>query len=217
MISKKYRNIVFDLDGTLLDTIKDLQIALNITLKNNNLPTRTLEEVTSFIGNGVRVLVAKAVEGGESHPLFEQILSQYRTYYKEHSIEHTVFYPGVEEFLKLCKGKSIGMAVVTNKPREGCELIHRHFFTDYMQTVIGVTNDSEKKPCPVNVLKAMDILKATPKDTLYVGDSEVDAQTAKNAGLDCVLCTWGYTPLDILLHEPHIAIINSPKELAEFI
>lgn len=216
-MKKIYKNVLFDLDGTLLDTALDIGYSLNRALKMHGYKERTQEECNSFLGNGVSVLVARAMGVDVSDPMRPVVEKEHREYYKDHNINKTVLYPGIKEVFERATEAGIKMAVVTNKASEACEKLREHFFKDYIEVVVGLSDESLAKPNPTGTYRAMELLGAKSEETLFVGDSEVDARTAKAAGLDCVLCSYGYTPIDILMAEESIGIISKPIELLKYL
>ena len=188
-----YETIIFDLDGTLLNTLDDLADAVNFTLQKFALPTRSKGEVCSFIGNGIAKLMERAV-GCENHPQAAQILQTFKEYYAQHCADKTQPYEGIIPLLKALKLKGIKTAVVSNKADFATKLLAEQYFPNLLNDAVG-ENEAEgicKKPAPDSVFAVMEKLGASKQNTLYVGDSEVDVQTAQNAGIDCVCVTWGF-------------------------
>ena len=184
--------ILFDLDGTLLDTLGDLHASTNAVLASFGYPERTIDEVRRFVGNGARVLIEQAVPAGEGHRV-EEVLAAFQTYYAAHCDILTRPYPGIPELLT-CLGAQYPLAVVSNKPdRAVKELASIYFPTLYAR---GESTDCPRKPAPDMVFAAMKALGADR--CVYVGDSEVDVLTAKNAGVPCVAVTWGFRDVDTL-------------------
>lgn len=184
--------ILFDLDGTLLDTLEDLHAATNAVLRDFGYPERTIDEVRRFVGNGARVLIQQAVPTGESHRV-DEVLAAFQSYYAAHCDILTRPYPGIPELLTAL-GEEYSLAVVSNKPdRAVKELAKVYFPTLYAR---GESIDCPRKPAPDMVRAAMAALGADR--CVYVGDSEVDVLTAKNAGVPCIAVTWGFRDLDTL-------------------
>ena len=184
--------ILFDLDGTLLDTLGDLHASTNAVLASFGYPERTIDEVRRFVGNGARVLIEQAVPAGEGHRV-EEVLAAFQTYYAAHCDILTRPYPGIPELLTRL-GAQYPLAVVSNKPdRAVKELASIYFPTLYAR---GESTDCPRKPAPDMVFAAMKALGADR--CVYVGDSEVDVLTAKNAGVPCVAVTWGFRDVDTL-------------------
>ena len=178
--------ILFDLDGTLLDTLGDLHASTNAVLASFGYPERTIDEVRRFVGNGARVLIQQAVPEGESHRV-DEVLAAFQSYYAAHCDVLTRPYPGIPQLLQSLDGK-YPLAVVSNKPdRAVKELAAIYFPTLYAR---GESADCPRKPAPDMVHMAMKALGA--ETCIYVGDSEVDVLTAKNAGVPCLSVTWGF-------------------------
>ena len=179
--------ILFDLDGTLLDTLGDLTDSVNYTLSVYNCPPRTMEEIREFIGNGAKKLIERSLPGKENDPPVEEVLAAYQAYYKTHSQIKTKPYDGVVEVLQQLQ-KKYPIAIVSNKPDAATKVLCKEFFGDVYAR--GESTDCPRKPAPDMLLKAMKIIGA---DTcIYVGDSEPDILTAKNLGVKCLSVLWGF-------------------------
>ena len=211
----KYTTYIFDLDGTLLDTIHDLAASANYALSVYNMPEHTVEEIRSFVGNGVRQLMIQAVPGGTDHPLFEEVLATFRYHYMEHSLDTTRPYEGIKETLAALKTRGCRLAVVSNKMMAATQSLCRHFFPDLIEIAVGEDEAAgiRKKPAPDLVDTALQQLGLGPDNAVYIGDSEVDIMTAKNAGLPCISVLWGFREHNFLLQHGAEECISSPKEL----
>ena len=220
-----YDTFVFDLDGTLLDTLGDLAAAVNFSLRTHGMPQHSVDDVRRFVGNGVRLLMVRAVPGGEQNPLFEEALATFRQYYLEHSMDTTRPYDGIPEMLAGLKRRGKRLAVVSNKFQTATEELCRHFFPDTIEVAIGENEAAgiRKKPAPDTVFEALRQL-GTPliptsnsvpggPAAVYVGDSEVDIMTARNSGLPCISVLWGFRDRDFLLQHGATTFITSPSEL----
>ena len=179
--------ILFDLDGTLLDTLQDLTDATNHTLEHFGCPTRTLDEVRRFVGNGARQLIRLALPGKENDPDVEEVLAYYQTYYAAHSQIKTGPYGGILEALEQL-GKKYPIAIVSNKPDIAVKILCKQYFGDVF--ALGETADCPRKPAPDMLYKGMAAIGV--KKCIYVGDSEVDVLTARNAGVKCLSVLWGF-------------------------
>lgn len=226
---KKKNTIVWDLDGTLMDTIVDLKNAVNYALRINGMEERTLVEVRQFVGNGVRRLIELAVpesmERGKRNPeLFEKVFTDFKSYYVEHCQDNTGLYEGIAEALKALKDKGIRMAVVSNKLQQGVtELANSEVHTvgkndslrlcDYMDVSIGERPEIARKPAPDMVVKALEELGAEKDEAVYVGDSEVDVLTARNSGLPCISVLWGFRSIDVLKEYGADTFVKHPIEI----
>lgn len=209
--------IIFDLDGTLLNTLEGLKNSTNFALKKFNCPEITLEQTRSFVGNGVRKLIERAIPNGEKNPDFEKCLNTFKEHYSKTMYQKTVAYDGIEDMLTELKKRGIKTGVVSNKFDTAVKELCKNYFDGLIIVAIGESPDVRKKPAPDSVLKAMEILGAKPENTLYVGDSDVDIQTAKNTNLKSVGVTWGFRDRELLEKEGADFIINTPCELLELI
>lgn len=203
--------ILFDLDGTLLDTLGDLHTATNAVLRSFGYPERTLDEVRRFVGNGARVLIQQAVPAGQAHRV-DEVLAAFQVYYAAHCDILTRPYPGIPELLAQL-GERYPLAVVSNKPdRAVKELAAIYFPSLYAR---GESADCPRKPAPDMVYMAMRALEADR--CIYVGDSEVDVLTAKNAGVPCVAVTWGFRDVQILRDAGAEYFCHTAAELPQMI
>jgi phosphoglycolate phosphatase len=205
--------VIFDLDGTLLDTLEDLKEAVNYALGEEQMPACTLEQVRQYVGNGVRKLMIRAVPDGEENPRFEEAFAAFSSYYKVHCLDYTKPYPGVLELLEELKRLGIRTAIVSNKLDPAVKELHDRFFRESVEAAIGETEQIARKPAPDMVRCALEELSADPEHAIYVGDSEVDLQTAKNAGLPCVSVTWGFRDEEFLRERGAKTFIQTPLEL----
>lgn len=212
---KNYDTVIFDLDGTLLNTLEDLADAVNFVLKQHGYPDRTLEEVRHFVGNGIRKLMERAVPENVAGTEFETIFEEFRSYYTEHCQIKTQAYDGIMPLLEALYAENIAMAIVSNKNHNAvCELNHI-YFEQYIKTAIGQRDGVRKKPAPDTVYETLKELGKTTEKALYVGDSDVDYMTAQNAGMDCVLVSWGFRTEEELRECKPKAMIRHPKELLD--
>lgn len=211
---KKYSIYVFDLDGTLLDTLGDLAASVNYALRTHGMPEHSIEDVRCFVGNGVRKLMERAVPDGPDNPQFEAVFSIFRAYYMEHAQDTTRPYEGIPETLAALKAQGCRLAVVSNKMRKATEELCRHFFPDTIEVAIGEDEAAgiRKKPAPDTVFEALRIL-GDKGDAVYVGDSDVDIHTAHNAGIPCISVLWGFRDKDFLLQHGAKTFISAPSEL----
>ena len=219
----RYNTVIFDLDGTLLDTVGDLADAVNHALRLHNLPVRTDDEIRRFVGNGVRNLMMKSVYGEEysnitayNDPIgvndFESALSDFRDYYNSHMTARTRPYKGITELLKKIKKNGFNVAVVSNKYDGAVKELCRYYFDDMIDVAVGSTDDIPRKPEPDMVYRAIEQLPGDIK-AVYIGDSEVDVKTAKNTGLTCISCLWGFRSREQLLEAGADIFAENPDEL----
>ena len=209
--------IIFDLDGTLLDTLEDLKNAVNAALEHYKMPRRSLDEVRSFVGNGLRNLMIRAVPDGEENPKFEDALSYLKDYYAIHCKDNTGPYPGIMEMLDELKERGITMAIVSNKIDSAVKELDKEYFNGYMSAAIGEMEGVARKPAPDTVLKALEECDLKPEDAIYVGDSDVDIATAKNTGIPCISVSWGFRDTAFLKEHGATQIIDNPAELLELV
>ena len=210
---KKYDTVIFDLDGTLLNTLEDLADAVNFVMRKNHYPQRTIEEVRRFVGNGIRRLMELAVPENISETEFKQVFEEFKNYYTEHCQIKTCAYDGVMPLLKHLYENGYAMAIVSNKNHAAvCEL-NDIYFKDYIEVAIGQKDGIRKKPAPDTVVQALKELGKTKERAVYVGDSEVDFATAKNSGMDCVLVTWGFRNLEELKEFQPVAFVDTAEQL----
>lgn len=212
---KQYSTYIFDLDGTLLDTIQDLATSVNYALRQCRMPERTLDEVRRFVGNGVRLLMIRAVPDGEDNPRFQEAFDIFRSHYLEHSLDTTAPYPGIMEMLQRLKANGKRMAVVSNKFDTATKELIRHFFGNLIEVAIGENEAAgvRKKPAPDTVNEALRQLGVGKEDAVYVGDSDVDIQTARNSGLPCISVLWGFRDREFLLENGATTFVQSPDNI----
>lgn len=214
-----YRLVIFDMDGTILDTLEDLCNAVNHTLEYFGYAKRTQQEIRNFLGNGSRYLIEKSLPDNKavSPTQLELILDYYSSYYKKNCAVHTMPYSGILELLlKLKQAKKL-LAVVSNKPDFGVqELCHCHF-PELFDFYCGERPGIRRKPAPDSVQEVMQKLRIAPSDTVYIGDSEVDISTAKNAGIHSIIVTWGFRDKEQLLNAGAENLADSPSELKELL
>ena len=186
-----YKAVIFDLDGTLLDTLKDLYNSVNHALRTFGFPERTIDEVRRFIGNGVKRLMERSTPEGTSEKVNAECLDCFRAHYLQHMSDNTAPYEGVIELIAKLREKGVRTAVVSNKLHSAVVDLCKDYF-EGIEEAIGVSTEDERKPNPVNVLKVLDLFGITAEECIYVGDSEVDVQTAHNAEVKCIGVTWGF-------------------------
>ena len=210
----KYDTYIFDLDGTLLDTLQDLAASVNYALRQHAMPEHSIDDIRRFVGNGVRKLMERAVPDGAQNPLFESAFAMFRQYYMQHSLDTTRPYDGIPEMLDELKRRGCLIAVVSNKMMAATQELIAHFFPQ-IEVAIG-EHEAEgirKKPAPDTVREALRQLGVTTKNAVYVGDSDVDIETAYNSGLPCISVLWGFRDRDFLLSHGATTLISCPEEL----
>lgn len=209
--------VIFDLDGTLLNTLYDLTDAVNWALEKYGQPKRTMEEVRAFVGNGLRNLMLQAVPGGEENPVFESLFEFFREYYKSHCNIKTAPYEGILELLKELKGRGVKMAIVSNKIDAGVKELNAIHFSEYIDVAIGEREGIGRKPAPDSVNEALRLLDVKKEHAVYVGDSDVDIYTAKNADVRCISVSWGFREETFLMERGAGIMIDRPLELLEYL
>ncbi len=191
----KYKTVIFDLDGTLLDTLGDLHCSTNHALRELGYPQRSMEEVRRFVGNGAGELMRRAVPDGVDHA---PALEAFRAHYSRHANDRTAPYPGIVELLETLAQSGVQLAIVSNKPDAQVHTLCQTYFARWIRHACGDREGIRRKPAPDSVHQVMKDMHADPHTTLYVGDSEVDVQTAQNAGIDCCAVLWGFRDRAVL-------------------
>ena len=209
--------IVFDLDGTLLDTLEDLVDATNWALRRNGLPERRLDEVRQFVGNGVHRLIERAVPEGAAADLLERTFADFKSYYVVHCQDKTRLYPGIAEMLQTLKAHGYRLAIVSNKLQAGVDELYDRYFRDTVEVAIGERVGIQRKPAPDMVQAALDTLSVDASEAVYVGDSDVDLQTARNSGLPCISVLWGFRDRDFLMAHGATQLIERPEEVIAYL
>lgn len=210
--------IVFDLDGTLMDTLQDLWLSTNYALSTHGMAERSIMEVRQFVGNGVHKLIERAVPEGTTADKVEEVFRTFKEHYVIHCQEHTDLYPGIRELLKQLKAEGHSLAVVSNKLQSGVDELHRNFFSDTIDVAIGERTGIPRKPAPDMIqlaLKELEERGATIDHPVYIGDSEVDLQTAKNSNLPCISVLWGFRDRDVLEKHGASVFAETPEEILE--
>ncbi len=209
--------VIFDLDGTLLNTLDDLADSVNYALSSLGYPVRTVDEVRMMVGNSVVYLIEKALPYGTAEAERDRCIAVFEEHYKANMRNKTAPYSGVMQMLSDVKSLGYKVAVVSNKPDVFTKELVKELFGEYISLAIGRSDDLPRKPAPDMVLHAIKLLGSDADTTVYVGDSEVDVITSKNAGLPCVGCLWGFRDEEILRREGAEYLISSPSKLVETI
>ena len=207
--------IIFDLDGTLLYTLEDLMISVNYVLKKHGMKERTLEEIRIFVGNGIRKTLIRAADPGTPDDEIDVMYDEFGEHYSEHCMDNTKPYDGIMEMLDRLHRAGYKMAIVSNKYDPAVKELNERFFDDYIKVAIGETPEIRKKPAPDTAITAMKELGVSSSEAIYVGDSDVDIETAKNAGLSCISITWGFRPREFLLEHGATKLADTPQELTD--
>ena len=220
MMTEKIRKetlqaFIFDLDGTLLDTLGDLAASVNYALQTCGMPQHSIDDVRRFVGNGVRLLMERAVPDGAANPRFEEAFSTFRQHYMQHSLDTTHPYDGIMEMLRALRQRGYRTAVVSNKFYAATQELCQHFFADSIEVAIG-EHEAEgirKKPAPDTVNEALRQLGVSREHAVYVGDSDVDVATAAASGMPCISVLWGFRDREFLIAHGATRFINQPSEL----
>lgn len=207
--------VIFDLDGTLLNTLDDLADSTNYALSKFGYPTRTIEEVRQFVGNGVAKLIERAIPDGKNNSNFEKCLNIFKENYAQNMYNKTAPYNGIIEMLSNLKSKGIKIAVVSNKFDLAVKELCKKYFEGFIDFAAG-ENEAQgikKKPAPDTVISVLTEFNFAPEDAIYVGDSDVDIMTAKNSHMPCISVTWGFRDEKFLLKSGATILINAPSEI----
>lgn len=213
----KYKAVIFDMDGTILNTLEDLKNATNYSLRQFGMPERSLEEVRMFVGNGIRKLVERAVPAGTSEEKIAQVFDVFLEYYEIHSADNTSPYPGILELVEKLKKSGIKTAVSTNKADIPAQELGREYFNGIFDLIVGQQDGLKVKPAPDSVNKILSILDIQKKDAIYIGDSDVDVQTAKNSGLDFIGVSWGFRGREFLEKNGAKNIVDNTNEILDLV
>ena len=205
-------HFIFDLDGTLLNTLGDLAQAVNASLSARGYPTRTIEEVRQFVGNGIGKLIERSLPADKKQER-DTCLAEFRTFYEQHLMDFTAPYDGILPLLDALRARGKTLAVLSNKYDPAAKRLVTHYFGDRVTLTLGERPNVPRKPDPTSALEIIDTLNADKAQTIYVGDSGVDMNTAKNAGLYAVGVTWGFRSKEVLLENGADILIDHPDEL----
>ena len=191
--------VIFDLDGTLLDTLDDLCNSVNYSLRTNNFPERSLAEVRIFVGNGIRLLIERSVPEGTSKELIDKTFECFKTYYAVHCNDKTKTYPGVMDMLKELKKNGYKIAVLSNKAQYAVTKLCDIYFNNLLDDAVGARENVAKKPSPDALYICAENNNINLNNVIYVGDSDVDVATANNAGVRGIAVTWGFRSRELLI------------------
>ena len=213
-----FKIALFDLDGTVLNTLDDLAGAVNAVLAANNMPLRTRDEVRRFVGNGIRKLIERAVPSDTDGATIDKVTADFKAYYGAHCADKTAPYAGIPEMLASLRAQGVRTAVVSNKADFAVQPLVKQYFGDLFDMALG--EDTQKrpaKPAPDMVWHVLEAMGAKAEDAVYIGDSDVDVLTARNAGLTCIAVTWGFRDRDCLAEAGATAFADTPAELQNLI
>lgn len=210
---KKYELVIFDLDGTILDTLDDLTDSVNYALKKHGYPVRTKEEIRTFVGDGLLMLVRRAIAPETDEFIIQTVLATQKAYYKDHCADKTKPYAGILELLGELKSEGIKLAVVSNKADYAVQILCEQYFSGIFEMTVGEKEGVRKKPAPDSVNAVLQELQVDKESAIYIGDSEVDVETAKNAAMDAVLVTWGFRNEAFLKERGAKTLVQTVNEL----
>lgn len=210
----RYELVIFDLDGTILDTLEDLTDSMNHALEKYGYPSRTIEEIRSFVGNGLMMLVRRAIAPETDEAMIQTVFTELKSYYKEHCADKTKPYDGMMELLEMLKKEGCRLAVVSNKADYAVQILCEQYFPGIFDMTVGEKENVRKKPAPDSVNAVLRELQTDKENAVYVGDSEVDIETAKNAGLDAVLVSWGFRDTEFLRERGAERLAGTIEELS---
>lgn len=212
-----YKAIIWDLDGTLLNTLSDLAAAVNAALRMHGLPERTTEEVRLAVGNGIRKLIERTVPAGASEEITDAVFQSFKEYYKDHMSDSTAPYEGIPELLSDLSRVGVKMAIVSNKADFATKALARQYFDGVIDAAVGEKEGVRKKPAPDAVFAALADLSVSPADAVFIGDSDVDVETGKNAGMDVIAVSWGFREEALLRKAGAEKICRTPAQLREYL
>ena len=209
----RYKTVIFDLDGTLLNTLEDLCDSTNFALASFSYPERTLAEVRSFVGNGIGKLIERAVPEGTESDVCAEVLGVFKAHYAENCNNKTRAYDGIVPLLACLKSENVKIAVVSNKIDSAVKALCERYFAEYIDVAMGETANIRRKPAPDAIFAAMELLGAEKESTVYIGDSEVDVESAKNAGIDLVAVSWGFRDAEMLASLGDFPIADTAEDI----
>ena len=213
----KIDTVIFDLDGTLINSLEDLRVSVNYALFGFKYPKQTLDMVRRNVGNGIEKLIERSLPEGKDNVNYEVCLEIFKEHYKTHMSVNTKPYPHIIETLAALKSRGYKLAVVSNKFDAAVKPLCQKYFKSLIDVAIGQSKDTKKKPAPDTVYIALDELESSAETSIYVGDSEVDIQTAKNSGMDCISVSWGFKTKEFLEQNGASVIIDTPLEIFNYI
>ena len=209
--------VIFDMDGTVLDTLEDLTVSVNYVLSKFNMPEHSEEEYRKFFGNGIKYALKCAVTEETPEEVIEEMLPIFREHYNEHCLDRTKPYDGIIELMSMLKANGYKMAIVSNKIDSAVKELNDRFFSEYVDVAIGEKAGIKRKPAPDTVLAALDELGSKKEVAVYIGDSEVDLQTAINSELPCISVLWGFRDKDFLISKGASVFAETPEEVYDIL
>lgn len=212
-----YKLAVFDMDGTILDTLEDLKDSVNYALSECGYPKRTYDEVRGFVGNGIRKLIERAVPKGTEIADIDRVHEVFTGYYKLHCADKTKAYDGIKPLIEKLRANGIKTAVVSNKADYGVQELCKQYFDGLFDYAVGEREGIRRKPAPDSVNEALRVLGIDKSEAVYIGDSDVDFETAVNAGLPCISVLWGFRDEEFLREKGAKLFVHDPAEIFDII
>lgn len=214
---KKKDTVIFDLDGTLLNTLDDLRDSVNAVMKKYGYPQHSLEQIRTFVGNGIGKLMERSVPGGRENEQFEQAFADFKSYYTDHCHIKTKPYDGVVDLMKCLSEQGFKLAIVSNKNDAAVKELNEIYFSRYTNAAIGERKGVRRKPAPDSVYAALDQLGSDIEKAVYIGDSDVDYETAVHCGMDCILVSWGFRDRELLESFDGAVVVDRCAEIRELL
>ncbi len=211
----KYKLAIFDLDGTILNTLEDLADSTNYALTKYGFPARSVAEVRDFVGNGIGKLIERAVPNGTEEDIVYEVLESFKIYYNIHCTDKTKPYDGIKSFIKYIRNEGCLTAVVSNKADFAVQELCINYFTNCFDFIVGEREGIGRKPNPDSIFEVLDKLKIKKEDSVYIGDSDIDIATAANAGIDIISVDWGFRSRDFLQDNGAVTIVSNTEQLKE--
>ena len=209
--------VIFDMDGTVLNTLDDLATSVNYVLTRYGMPVHCTEDYRRYFGNGIRYALECAVPKGTEETTIGQMLPVFKEHYNAHCLDKTRPYDGIPELMKALRDRGFKLAIVSNKIDSAVKELNAKFFSAYVDVTIGEREGIRRKPAPDTVVQALKELKSSKHEAVYIGDSEVDLQTAANAGLPCISVLWGFREKDFLTEQGATVFANTPQEIYDLL
>lgn len=212
-----YKLAVFDMDGTILDTLEDLKDSTNFALEKCGYPTRSYDEVRRFVGNGIRKLIERAVPEGLTVEQIDRVHEVFTEHYKVHCADKTKAYDGIKPLLEKLRASGVKTAVVSNKADYGVQELCKEYFDGLFDYAVGEREGIRRKPAPDAVNEALRVLGIDKSEAVYIGDSDVDFETAKNAELPCISVLWGFRDEEFLREKGATLFVHDPAEIYDIV
>jgi len=213
----KYYLAIFDLDGTILNTIDDIANSVNYALQLNSMPIHTTDEITSYVGNGVMMLIKRALPKNADEEIIKKVYDDFNEHYRIHNNDLTAPYNKIPETIQTLRNAGVKTAVISNKIDYGVKALCKQYFDGMFDFAVGERQGIAKKPSPDSVNEVLNLLDISPDNAVFIGDSEVDIETAENAGLDCISVSWGFKDKEFLKSNGAKIIIDKPEQLLKLI